>query len=302
MQDIINRPDKPFCMSCAGPRGSGKSYLYTELLKKIYKRFKHVHVMSQSLDSNHDFDDFIVDPDKPDYLLTKKEEDLKERFVFHKHPTAKEITDIIDDMEEEKCFKVQEERFGVSKDLPSWHEKIKNSKQEPCPQVLIILDDCLDTGLLNRRGLIDTLAERGRHMNISVIVTTQMYKKLSLNVRNNSEFLFFFSPYSYGELEKYLEDFVPRELLKYARKKFVEVFELDYHFILISSIHSSSPLKKLRYGDAKRFFNNTLQYVLPQSYDMEDVALTMKKKRKRVKKGGEAPFDEAPNKKQRKNV
>lgn len=278
MEDIIRRKDRPFCISLAGPRESGKSYLLTNIIKEILPRFKKIHVLSTSLDSNHDYDDFMVDPYKPEHELSAREKRLKEQFVFEKNPSTKLINDIIDEMEEQKCSRVNEERFGAGIELIPKERKGKRWPTK-CPQVLIILDDCLDTGLLNRKGIIDTLAERGRHMNVSVIVTTQMYKKLSLNVRNNSEYLFFFSPYSYGELEKYLEDFVPRELLKYARAKFIEVFGDQFNFILISSIHSTDPLKKMRYGKAEDFFKNNLQYILPQDYHVGvEMAVDAKKK------------------------
>ena len=259
MQAILDKPDKPFVMDFAAPRDSGKSYMLVKVIKPILSRYEDVHVMCQSLDSNSDYASFMVDPDIPEYLLTKKQKMLRKKFTFNKHPSSSSIQAIMDEMEEEKCTQVVAERFNTRK-----KRKIKK-----CKQVLIILDDCLDTGLLNRQGILDTLAERGRHMNISVIITTQVLRKLSLNVRTNSEYMFFFSPFSYSEMEKYLEEFVPRELVKYSRKKFIDIFKTDYQFILVRNDGVTNPLEKLMYGDVNNFLNNTLKFVLPQDGSYE---------------------------------
>lgn len=241
----------PFVEALAAPRKSGKSFLLKQQLKKFVKTktFKKIYILCQSLDKNNDYDEFRVDPKKPKHQLTEKEKYLKKTFVFVKKPTQRIIENIMAHMDtlKEDCINAERyDTYGANKE---------------CPHILIVLDDVLDTGLLNRQNICDVLAERGRHMNISVALTSQILRKISLNIRENSEILLFFSPFSVRELEKYLEEFIPIEYKKYAKQKFVEIFDKKYFFVLVDN-NEKSILKKVKYGNADMFMQNRLLYFL----------------------------------------
>jgi hypothetical protein len=133
-------------------------------------------------------------------------------------------------------------RERYEKDLPPLY----------CPRTLLILDDCIDSGVMNFRGTVDRFAERGRHINISTIISSQRISAVSRSIRLNSDYFIIFSPYSISEMEQYLEQFVPRDRRKETRIHLLEVFETPYQFILLDNAEKN-PSKKLKVSNADWF-------------------------------------------------
>ena len=69
---------------------------------------------------------------------------------------------------------------------------------------LFIFDDMITEGIMNSRrmGTLESIAVRGRHANVSIIIITQMYMALSAPVRNNATNSIFFRIRNGDELEK----------------------------------------------------------------------------------------------------
>ncbi len=42
--------------------------------------------------------------------------------------------------------------------------EIESDEKVLCPDTLLILDDCVDSGVVSFRGSVDKIAERGRHV------------------------------------------------------------------------------------------------------------------------------------------
>jgi hypothetical protein len=133
------------------------------------------------------------------------------------------------------------------------------SKQR-CPNTLLILDDILDAGLIQFHGIVDTLAARGRHCNMSVIIASQRITSISIVIRDNSDYFLIFAPFTLDELEKYIEKFVSRKKRGEFIAAILEVFEVPHDFILLDK-HERSRKHKFKIMNAQDFMNNTYEFL-----------------------------------------
>jgi len=85
-------------------------------------------------------------------------------------------------------------------------EKQKELKEadKEMPQILIVLDDCLQ--YLKPTSFIGSLYTKSRHYNISCIVTSQNYKSIPLKARNNSQLICVFKLYNESEIGKIADE------------------------------------------------------------------------------------------------
>lgn len=104
-----------------------------------------------------------------------------------------------------------------------------------CPDTLLILDDCIDTGVLSFRGCLDRFAERGRHIGVTLFVSAQRQSAVSRGVRINSTYFMIFSPFSVGELEQFLMQFVFKNQRQQLQELLLKVFEEPYQFLLLDN-------------------------------------------------------------------
>jgi hypothetical protein len=213
-----------FMMTIAAPRGSGKSFFIGTLLDtpKFVRRFDNIVIMSCSVNLNDDYERFI---DHPKFTLF---EDINENLLlelFDKHETCQKHV-------------VNERR-------------IKRRKLV-CPKTLIILDDCIDSGVLNFRGVVDQLAERGRHVKLSVIVSSQRISAVSRSVRINSDYFIIFSPFSVAELDQFSDQFVSRNRRAAFREQVASVFDEEYKFVMLDNTEKQIT-KKLKVSSAQDF-------------------------------------------------
>lgn len=202
-----------FVMTISAPRKSGKSYLIGNMLRIGMLDFDHIIVMCPTLEFNDDYLDFIDD----------------ENFTFINNITREDIQDLF--KKQSACMRKvkQQERNGPGDD-----------DLIICPDTLLILDDCIDSGVLTFKGIVDRIAERGRHINLSVIVSSQRISAISRSIRINSDYFLIFSPYSIGELEQFLEQFVSRPKRKELRLKLHDIFSEPYRFIFLDNTERRS--------------------------------------------------------------
>jgi hypothetical protein len=120
-----------------------------------------------------------------------------------------------------------------------------------CPRMLLILDDVIDSGVMNFRGSVDKIAERGRHINMSLVLCSQRISAISRSIRLNSDYFIIFSPHSIGETEQYLEKFISRQDRKKVREMMVNIFSQPYAFIVLDN--GKKMTEKLRYSTAQEF-------------------------------------------------
>lgn len=226
--------DEDFVLTIAAPRRSGKSYLIKTLMNNgLLDPYEHVIIMCPTLDYNNDYLEFEKNK-KVTFLATVEHDDIDELFE-----------------KQSKCMKKVRHRERYEKDLP----KIK------CPRTLLLLDDCIDSGVLNFRGTVDKIAERGRHINLSLIISSQRISAVSRSIRLNSDYFIIFSPYSISEMEQYLEQFVSRDRRKEVRLKLLDVFEVPYKFVILDNT-IKNPALKLKTSTAEKYVTNQTELLL----------------------------------------
>jgi len=152
-----NLPKHPFIMGMNAPRNRGKTNLIINLVTREEAwggKFDVIYLWTPSLHSDkkwqgRDWKQFMRR--MGDYLIMRSTWE------------PEQIMQIIDDIK---------------------HIKNKNLK----PRVLIIIDDMITENncMSNlQMGPIELLAARGRHVNISAVITSQQYPKFSTIVRDN---------------------------------------------------------------------------------------------------------------------
>ena len=132
-------------------------------------------------------------------------------------------------------------------------KNIKKFEPNKLPNLLVILDDCLQTGAFNHHGVIETAFVRLRHYNISLICTSQKYSGLSRTIRLNCKSLIIFEPYNMSEFDHILDE----NSDKYTRKKYKammdHVFSKPFAFLLINNTERD---KSKRYIDSFQNYLN----------------------------------------------
>lgn len=121
-------------------------------------------------------------------------------------------------------------------------EHVSKTKQV---NTLFIFDDMITEGIMSphKMGVLENIAVRGRHANVSIIIITQQYMALSPSVRNNATNSVFFRIRNGDELEK-----VARENREGMRKEaflemFADVTADPYSFLHINN-QQADPTKR----------------------------------------------------------
>ena len=79
------------------------------------------------------------------------------------------------------------------------------------PDILIVLDDCFDDVSFNRSNIVKTLAMRGRHMKISIIMSGQKWSMIPKAARINLTDVVFFRPTNFSELDHFVEELADKD-------------------------------------------------------------------------------------------
>lgn len=231
-----------FVMALAAPRKSGKSYFVGAMLRSgMMDHFDHIIILCPTLQYNDDYQEF--------------EEDVK-RYTLISDVNGQLIEDLF--TRQATCMRKVKARERRSKHLPKLY----------CPSTLLILDDCIDSGVLDFRGTVDKIAERGRHINMSAIMCSQRISAISRSVRLNSDYFIIFSPYSVQELEQFIEQFISKEHRKPLREKLGDIFETPHQFIVLDNSEKNIR-KKLKTSNAQDFIEGKAEVL--------DIAVKVKK-------------------------
>ncbi len=199
-------PEIPFVCCLAAPRKSGKSTLIRNLIKyKFRATFDYIIIVCPTLKYK---DDYPVEDDvSPNTQVIKIYENFETRL--------------------EQIIREQEHTAQLHHDNPDVFSPV---------QTLLILDDCIDSGLMGYRtanNITDIQAERGRHYNMSLIASSQFLSAISPSVRRNGELLFVFAPINYADVERILQEYVPRQWRKRFEQAYHEMFRQPFAFLLI---------------------------------------------------------------------
>jgi hypothetical protein len=224
-------PEKPFFISIAAPRGSGKTVFINKGLKqKWIKEYDHIYIITPSGKLNHDYDE------------AKKHEHVK----------------LVTDTDKNVINALFNRMYEVKEDVIERENNIELGYDLPplkCPKSLLILDDCIDSKLFSFHGVVDKIAERGRHVWLSCIVSSQRLSAISRSIRINSDLFIIFCPYQAQEFEQYIEQFVFKHQRLSLYSQIEEIFNVDYQFLFIdNSIRRMG--EKLKASNADDFFND----------------------------------------------
>jgi len=187
-----------FMLSIVGPRNRGKSFLVKQMITYFLKnnKFKEKHII-------------IINPSI----------EINDDYMF--------LT---------QAIKISETKKQYILDI--LNEQIDNIKmygKKKTPKILLILDDCANSHLFRNGGIIETISMRGRHANISCIITSQTLHSITKKVRLNSDYIILFSPYVVRELEGFIEEFCVKDDRKKIIKRFLDIFDTKYNYVVINN-------------------------------------------------------------------
>lgn len=197
-------PDLPqlhFAMCVVGPRNRGKSLLIRNLLlrkdmlKNIFKSPNYQIIISPNIDVNGDFDE------------------VEGKCVYK-----------FDHFDKEMLNELMKTQATL----------IKKHGRKRTPEILIVGDDILDSGMLNFHSNVERIFSRGRHINMNIILVSQHLNRISRTMRLNCDYFIFFMPNNETELDDFLEQFISKPKRLKMRIYLKEMWaESIYNFILV---------------------------------------------------------------------
>lgn len=202
-------PQPPFLLTVVAPRKSGKTNLTVDLLLDESKFC-------------HKFDIILI------WSRTFKHDSKWKNISLPEGSTTTEF----DELEAEDILRLAEQVA---------EKTVVNS--------LWVFDDMITEGIMSprRMGALESIAVRGRHANVSIIIITQQYMALSPAIRNNSTNLVLFRIRNGDELEKVAKE--NRESL--SVKDFLSLYnyatDKPYSFMHINN-QQSNPAKRFAVG------------------------------------------------------
>lgn len=220
-------PDLPqlsFVMCIVGPRARGKSLLIRNLLlrddmfKKVFKKPNYIIIISPSLQNG-------------DYL----------------------------DLEGPNVYKIENYTHEMINNLIDVQKKIiQDHSRSKCPEILLVLDDVLDSGALNFHSSVEKIFSRGRHVNINCILVSQHLNRISKTMRLNSDYFILFSPNNMTELENFYEQYIPKRYW-WGMNEYLENMWANnkYQFLLVD-FKTHEAARRFREGFSKPILINEL--------------------------------------------
>ena len=221
--------DYPFVMLIAGPTMSGKTYLTKKLLDKEFKdNFDEIYILSKTLRFN------------PQWDMYRK----NKKFRFYPKPTVDLLTQILEDRQicQEKARIINARRVSQSSDSSSADVVAR------CPSLLLILDDILDSNVVNFGNVCDTIAADGRHCQISLIVMTQRISGVSRTIRLNTRYVCVFKMVS-SEVFRFVKEYLAYKSTKEIERIMRRIFARPKAFLI--AINSGSMVNKLSLGHSE---------------------------------------------------
>ena len=211
-----NLPHPPLAMAIIGPRYSGKS----NLIKNIFCR--------------KDMLGKIFDPENI--------------FIFC---ASIHFNDDFDNLDTEHKYDYWDENV-VQEIYDSQANNIELYGKNRLAHVLIICDDMFDNPQFIKSKIIQTLFMRGRHLNISLVLSGQKFSSIPRGARLNITQLIIFRPYSQNEYDYILEETCAKSQKKEMMRKMDLVFETPFNFIFFDHLNKKKE-KRIRIGFSESF-------------------------------------------------
>jgi hypothetical protein len=144
------------------------------------------------------------------------------------------------------CIKNDFEEEDVKKIMDKMELSVEKRGFENSPSVLFIFDDFLNKPKFMKSPTMTKLSTANRHLNITYILLSQYYKKLSPVIRTNASYIAFF-PSSLSEVIKLSEENAPSNTSLKDMIKLVQYATKD-NFSFLSINNRCCSDKRLRKG------------------------------------------------------
>ena len=167
-----------------GPSHSGKGVLIANMILDIYRNcFERVYIFSPSINVDHTW---IPVKEYLDKTIKLKDDEPP---LYYDHYDPESLEKIIDTQKKVTEF-------------------LKSKKdQKKLYSILIIVDDFADSADFSRKStLLHALFTRGRHSQISTIISTQKFAALHPIIRVNTKMLHVFRLRNYQDLQLFLDE------------------------------------------------------------------------------------------------
>lgn len=231
-------PKPRFSIAIIGSTGSGKSNLIKNMIYNWYKEyFSEIYIFCGSLDDCEEYETLAEKTKvrmwnrKKGELYKTKKMDMIDKVVIEREPTENSLAELYEDLEVEQ------------------HEAGKKVR------TLFVFDDQVTNSLFKIKGntgIINKIQVQGRHINLSVIYTSQKYKMLPQNARSqNITHLILFNGLSKNEIEVIALEHSGH----LSQKEFIDLYnkttETPFSFMIINMKNAKS----------KRFQNSKFEYI-----------------------------------------
>jgi len=250
--------DKNPVITICAPRNSGKSFLIKQILTTFMTHWDNIVIFCPTLKFNNDYEE-LGERGKNVQIYRISDfgpEEVNGIFAQHEETMARCV-------ERERELKRAKKKKTTIRTVDAHGAEVVEEKvleELECPRTLVVFDDCIDSGVLHFHGVVDKYAERGRHINISCIISSQRISAVSRSIRINSDLFLTFSPYSIKEFEQFADQFVPKRMKRAFLQNSDRLFDEPYHFVFLDN-HERQHKRKLKHSRADRFVRDQYQLV-----------------------------------------
>ena len=236
----------PFSSILVAPRFSGKTYLIVEMLnnKAFRSQFDSIIVFSPTINLDHNWDnlkykDEMVLEDEFEEIYIEKLLSNIETKVKQKKKRAKELKNQKDQTIDYFGEVTTPAKQMALVDGPLDSDFLADGpygqglRDGPLKSYLIILDDLADKFRMDKSSVLNKLAIKSRHYQISYIFVSQKYRLLPPSIRVNSLLKVFFKINNQKEMDAVAEELSSRYLPEDKLKELIDESTKDYNYFLL---------------------------------------------------------------------
>ena len=189
--------------------GSGKTVLIQSLILDVYRGcFSRIYIISPS----HEIDDSWL-------------------------PVKKYIEDELTNTEGEQIYFNEFDGDAVQHILNTQKKIIDHQKKDPKTKklfsILIILDDVADDKKIHSNASLNSCFTRGRHSQVSTLISTQKYNCISTIIRTNMDSMYLFRLRNANDLEAVMIELSALLNKKTLNEVYLKATQERYSFLFI---------------------------------------------------------------------
>ena len=189
--------------------GSGKTVLIQNLILDIYKGcFSRIYIFSPSID----IDDTWL-------------------------PVKKYISEELTVTEDEQIYYQDFDGEAVQTILTTQKKVIDHQKKDPKTKklfsILLIFDDVADNKAIHNNQALNSCFTRGRHSQISTILSTQKYNAVSTIIRTNMDSMYLFRLRNANDLQAVIDELSALLDKKILLEVYMKATDAPYSFLFI---------------------------------------------------------------------